>query len=95
MPGKTRRKKGKFSSQSKRKPDRQNRPAAAIRQQEVAPVQEPASPSGVSASPASMPAPAAKPAAIRHPYIAAELWTIGILAVVMLAVLIVLATVLS
>jgi hypothetical protein len=37
----------------------------------------------------------AKPAAIRYPYIAAELRTIGILAGVMLIVLVVLARVLS
>ena len=95
MPGKTRRKKAKFSGQSKKKTSRQKQPAVAVRQPVAVQAQEPIPPSDISASPVIKPAPVAKHAAVHHPYIAAELRTIGILAAVMLVVLIVLGLVIS
>jgi cobalamin biosynthesis Mg chelatase CobN len=95
MPGKTRRKRARLSNQSKKKIARQKRPATAVQQTEVAQTQQPLPPSNVSGSPATGTAQKAKTSATYHPYIASELWTIGILAVVMLVILIVLALVLS
>ena len=95
MPGKSRRKRGKFTPQSKTKKGRQNRPSVVARQQAVTPTQEPVSPSEIPASPVKAVTPAVKSTTIRYPYIAAELWTIGILAVIMLVILAVLASVLS
>jgi hypothetical protein len=95
MPGKSRRKRGKFTPQSKTKKGRQNRPSVVARQQAVTPTQQPVSPSKIPAPPAKAVTPVAKSTAVRYPYIAAELWTIGILAVIMLVILAVLASVLS
>jgi hypothetical protein len=95
MPGKSRRKRGKFTPQSKTKKGRQNRPSVVARQQAVTPTQQPVSPSKIPAPPAKAVTPVAKNTAVRYPYIAAELWTIGILAVIMLVILAVLASVLS
>jgi len=95
MPGKSRRKKGKFTPQSKTKKGRQNRPSVVARQHTVTPTQEPVSPSDIPASPVKAATPVAKSTAVHYPYIAAELWTIGILAVIMLVILIVLASVLA
>jgi len=94
MPGKTRRKRAKLSGQSKKKTARQYQPAVAVRQAVAAQAQESVPPSDISAPPVKEPAPAVKAAAIRHPFIASELRTIGILAGVMIVVLIVLALVL-
>lgn len=88
MPGKSRRGRGKYSPQSKKKKDRPSRPAMLAQQPVVARTPEPV-PS------ARVPTPVVKPAAGQYPYIATELRTIGILAVIMLIVLIVLALVLS
>ena len=95
MPGKARRRKGKFSPQSKRKKGKLSRPAVAVQRPAVTQAHEPVPPSNVPASSTSVPTPVAKPATIRYPYIAAELRTIGILAVIMLVILAVLALVLS
>ncbi len=93
MSGKTRRKRGKHSAQSKRKIDRSNHPTALPQQPAVAKINEPVSPIKIPLPSASVPAPMAKPQAVRSPYISAELRTIGILAVIMLVILIVLARV--
>ena len=95
MPGKSRRKRGKFTPQSKTKKGRQNRPSIVARQQVVMPTQEPVSLPDSPAPPVKAATPVAKSTAVRYPYIAAELWTIGILAVIMLVILAVLASVLS
>jgi len=91
MPGKSRRKRGKYSSPSKKKKSRVGRPAAVAQQPAVAQTHQSVSSPSVSAPPA----PVTKPAAVHYPYIATELRTIGILAGIMLIVLTVLALVLS
>jgi len=92
MPSKSRHRKGKYSTQSKRKKGRLSHPTVAAQQQAVAQAhEEPAPRSNVPAPPASVPTSMVKQAAVRHPYIARELRTIGILAVIMLVILIVLA----
>ena len=95
MPGKSRHRKGKHPLQSKKKKGRLSRPNIFAQQAAVAQTREPVSSPNVSVPSASIPTPMAKPAAVRHPYIATELWTIGVLAAIMLTVLAVLASVLS
>ena len=95
MPGKSRRRRGKYSIQSKKRKGGLSRPPVAVQQPAVAQAHEPAPLSNMSASSAGVPTPMAKPAAMRYPYIATELRTIGILAVIMLIILTVLALVLS
>jgi len=95
MPGKSRRRRGKYSTQSKRQKGRLSRPTVVVQQQAVAQAHKPAPLPNMSASSAGMPTPMAKLAAIQYPYLATELWTIGILAVIMLIILVVLALVLS
>jgi hypothetical protein len=86
MPGKTRRQKTSKNPRRSKK-----RPVAAVRQAEVAQARE-TIPVPVTQAPTAA---TAKPAAAPHPYIVRELWTIGILAVLMLAILIILSSVLS
>ena len=93
MPGKMRRKKGKHSAQSKRGVDRSHHPTMISHQSAVAQIKEPVSSINMPLPSASVPAPTAKPQAVRYPYISAELRTISILAVIMLAILVVLALV--
>ncbi|MFC2056793.1 hypothetical protein ACFLTO_04400 [Chloroflexota bacterium] len=95
MPGKSRHKKVKYSIQSKRKKDRLSHPTVVVQQQAIAQAHEPAPLANMSASSTGKPTTMAKPAAMQYPYIATELWTIGILAVIMLIILTVLALVLS
>ena len=95
MPGKSRRRRGKHSFQSKKKKGRPYRPAIVAQQPAVAQTHEPVSSPSVPLPSASVPSPVVKPAAIWYPYIATELRTIGILAGIMLIVLVVLALVLS
>ena len=95
MPGKSRRRGGKYSPQSKKGKGRSSRPAVLAQQPAVAQTHEPVSSPDASVPSAGVPTPMAKPAAVRYPYIATELRTIGILAGVMLIVLVVLARVLS
>ena len=95
MSGKSRRRRGKYSLQSKKKKGRPNRPTVLAQQPAVAQTHEPVSSPDASGPSASVPTPMAKPAAVRYPHIATELWTIGILAGVMLIGLVVLALVLS
>ena len=94
MPGKSRRRRAKYSSQSKRKKGSLNRPAVVVGQQAVAHTREPVPLSKVPATPAGSPT-VAKAAVIHHRYIGTELRTIGILAGIMLIILIVLSLVLS
>ena len=92
MPGKSRRKR-KYSIQGKKKKSELSRPTVLAQQPAVAQTREPVSSPDMSVSSVKVPAPMAKPATVQYPYIATELWTIGILAIVMLIVLIVLASV--
>jgi hypothetical protein len=93
MPHNTRRKKARFADQSKKKAARQSRQAEAIRKQEVIRAREPVA--SAAATPAAAPEAPAKTAAARYPFITAELWTIGILAVLMLIILFILSNTLS
>ena len=95
MPGKSRRRKGKYSFQSKRKKGRPGHPAVIAQQPAVAQTDEPVSSPKVPVPSASVPTLMAKTAAVRYPYIATELRNIGILAGIMLIILVVLALVLS
>lgn len=95
MPGKSRRGKGKYSFQSKKKKGMLSHPATLTQQPAITQIHEPVSSPNVSVPPASMPTPMTKSAAVWYPYIATELRTIAILAGIMLIVLIVLALVLS
>ena len=95
MPDKSRRRKGKYSPQSKKRKSRPNRPPVLAQPPAVAQNHQPVSSPVVSVPSASVTTPVAKPTAIRYPYIATELRTIGILAGIMLIVLVVLALVLS
>ncbi len=94
MPGSSRRSRGKYSVQSKKRKGRPKHPTIVAQQAAVAQTHEPVSSPDVPAPSASAPAPVAKVAAARYPYIATELRTIGILAGILLIVLIVLALVL-
>lgn len=87
MTGKSRRGRGKYSTPSKKRKGRPNRPAMLAQQPAVAQTQEPvSSPDGPVPS-ASVSAPMAKPSAVQYPYIATELRTIAILGAIMLIVL--------
>ncbi len=90
MAGKSRRK-GKHSLQSKKKKRKQISTLIATQQQAVAQTYKPTAPSKVAAPLAKEPT----PTVARFPYIATELRRIGILAGIMLAILVVLARVLS
>ncbi len=80
---------------AKKKKGRPGRPDMLARQPAVAQTREPVSSSGVAVPSARVPTPVVKLAAGRYPYIATELRTIGILAIIMLIVLTVLALVLA
>ena len=93
MPGKSQRRRGKYSAQSKKRKSRPSRPTMLAQQPAVAQTHESVSSPKVSVPSASVPTPMAEPASVRYPYIASELRTIGILAGIMLIVLVVLALV--
>ncbi len=95
MPGKSRHGKGKRSSRSKRRRERQRFPTVAAQPQVVTETPKPPSRPSVSAPSVSTPPPVIKPAIVQYPYIAIELRTIGILAGILLVILVVLALVLS
>ncbi len=95
MPGKSRRKRGKYSFQSKRKKERTSRPTTLAQQPAAIQTHEPVASPSISVPSASVPTPKTKPVAVGHPYVATELRTIGILAGIMLIVLVALALVLS
>ena len=93
MPGKSQRRRGKHSTQSKKRKSRPSRPAVLVQQQALAQTHESVSSPEASVPSASVPTPMAEPASVRYPYIASELRTIGILAGIMLIILVVLALV--
>ena len=88
MPSKSRRSRGKYSFQSKKRRGRPSPPIIVTQQQAVTPTYEAVPPPEVSRK-------SAPPTitAVRYPYILTELRRIGILAGIMLAILIVLALV--
>ncbi len=88
MPGKSRHSKGKHPALSKKRKRRQGSLAIATHQP---PVSQPE----VSRSSVIEPTPMATMTSVRSPYVVTELRRIGILAGVMLAILVVLALVLS
>ena len=95
MSGKSRHGGGKHSPQAKKREssrrlnlERQRSSAIAVQQQAIAQAYKPAPSAGVST-------PVAKPTAVQYPYIAIELQRIGIIAGIMLAILVVLALILS
>ena len=90
MPDKSRRK----LSRSKRRKSRYGSPAITAQRQVIAQTYKPA-PQPKVPPPASVPTPIATLTAARYPYIAFELRRIGILAGIILAILVVLALVLS
>jgi len=92
MPGKSQR---KHLSQSKKRKRRRGSSAIAVQQQPVSQTYEPVSQPVVSAPSASVLTPKATQIAAHYPYIVTELRRIGILAGIMLAILVVLALVLS
>jgi hypothetical protein len=93
MPGKSRRRKGRYLAKSKRRKAGLSHPTVAIQQQAVVQAREPVPLSKVPTPSAGMPAQTAKPAAMRYQNVATELRTIGILAGILLVILIVLALV--
>ena len=95
MTGKSRRGRGKYSAQSKKRKGRPARSAVPARPPAVPQAGESVASPGVPVPSPSAPTPIAKLATVRHPYIATELRTIGILGGIMLVVLVVLAFVLS
>lgn len=92
MPGKSQR---KHLSQSKKRKRRRGSSAIAVQQQPVSQTYESVSEPVVSAPPASELTPKATQTAAHYPYIVTELRRIGMLAGIMLAILVVLALVLS
>ena len=100
MPGKSRRRKGKYSIQSKRHgvAVQSNASNAGVQPPTIAqatPVSNAPSPRVIPSHSARLAAQMAKPAAIRYAFVATELRTIGILAGIMLILLVVLARVLA
>lgn len=91
MPGKSRHRKGKYSFQASKRggPDQSARSAAAV------PAAEGASSQVAKAPPQRSAPPEPESVVVNHPFISAELRTIGILAVVMLGILVVLALTLA
>ncbi len=90
MPGKSQR---KHVSQSKKRKKRAGSSAIAAKQPPVSQAYEPVSQPVVSSPSASVPTPKATQAAVSYPYIVTELRSIGILAGIILAILVVLALV--
>jgi len=90
MPGKSRHRRGKHSFQSKKGRGRPSPPVIVTPQQATIPADESVSPPEVSRK--SVPA---TPTAVQYPYVLTELRRIGILAGIMVAILIILALVLS
>ena len=91
MSGKSRRRQGKHSFQSKKRKDAL---ARATQQQPVSQVKKPVSRPAVSTPSAREPIPRATLRAARNPYITTELQRIGILGGIILTILVVLAFVL-
>ena len=89
MPGKSQ------HGKSKKKRAKQRATTGFIPQQPVMPTPQAAAPATTPAPATRVPAPSPKMPVARYPYITAELKRIGILAGIILAILIVLAVVLS
>ena len=95
MPGKSRHDRRKHSFQSKKKKGRRSSPSVVARRQADIQIDKPVASPGVAAPSTSAPTLMPVLTAVRHPYILTELRRMGILAGVMLAILVVLALVLS
>jgi len=95
MPSKSRHGKRKHSFQDKKKKNMQSSPVIVAQQQAAPQIDKPVAPPRVAASPTRKPTQMPTMIAARYPYIFAELRGIGILAGIMLAILVVLALVLS
>ncbi len=95
MPGKSRHDRRKHSSQGKKRKGRRNPPGVVAQRQAAIQIDKPVVPPRVAAPSAGAPTPMPVLTAIQHPYILTELRRIGILAGVILAILVVLALVLS
>ncbi len=93
MSGKSRHGRGKHLPQGKKRKGRQRFAAPAVQPQAVAQTHQSVSLPDVSPPLAKVPTPVAKLAAARHPHLATELRTIGILAGVVLIILVILALV--
>ena len=94
MPNKSRRRRGRYSFQGKKKKGKRT-PALTTTEQPVATqTYERATPSPVTAPPAGVLTSTPRAAAVKHPYVASELRRIGIIAGIMLAVLVILSFVL-
>ena len=92
MPGKSRR---RHPDRGRKRKGGRGSLAATAQGQAVAQAYQPVSQPEVSASSVSVPTPRVTPTVARYPYAVSELQRIGILAGIMLAILIVLALVLS
>ncbi|MFC1904692.1 hypothetical protein ACFLXT_02895 [Chloroflexota bacterium] len=93
MPSKSRHGKSKQAT-GKKKKGKQHFPTMAVQPLAVAQVQEPVARPQVPVSSVNVPTLKTKPVAVRYPYIAVELRTIGILAGIILVILVILALVL-
>ncbi len=95
MPGKSRHGRGRQLPQSKKKKSGLGRKTMPVQPTTVAQTAEPVFRPVTPVPSARVQTPAAKLATIQYPYIVTELRTIGVLAGIMLAILIVLALVLQ
>ena len=95
MPGKSWQGRRRHSARGKKRKVRRSPVAVVVQQQAVAPIQEVATPSKVSAPAAARPTPRITVAAVQQPFVVNELRRIGILTGIMLAILVVLSLVLS
>lgn len=93
MSGKSRRSRGKRSSQSGKKKGRLASSTITAQQPATTKAYEPIAPSKVAAPAASEPPSMPAPAVVRYPFIATELRRIGILAGIVLVILVVVALV--
>ncbi len=95
MPSKSRRKRGKYSFQGKKRKGKLTPVSKTAEQAVTTQTHVPAAPSPTTAPPAGAPTPTSKPAVTGYPYVASELKRIGIIAGIMVAVLVILSRVLS
>ncbi len=91
MPGKSGRKRGKYSQPAPKKKSRPIRPAVTAEQATVAQEQQPVDHPRVPVPKVEVPVATTKPIAVEHPFVATELRTIGVLAAIMLTVLVLLS----
>lgn len=90
MPGKSRKKRGKYTPPAPKKKNRPGRLVTAVQQPVVAQSQQPVDSPGMPPPPTEVPTPVVKPMSTEYPFLTAELRTIGLLAVIMLAILVLL-----